>query len=317
MKKITAKKFRKAFSLIELSIVIVIVSIMITGVLSVSVSSVNNAKIKTTHDRMKEIYKAMGNYLLTNKKLPCPAQLTLAKNSASYGLEFGSDGTCANDVDTFLLTSTNLVYGMVPVNSLGLTSDMGEDGFESKFAYIVDKRLTLASSFYEGFTGGDANPAAGITVTELPANVSTTADFAIISFGANKSGAWNSNSTTQNTPRSTDIEEDNNDINASAPFFDATIYSSSTDSDTFDDIVFAKKRKDMVIDFDGMSLIPCGATTLTINTKNYAVPAANYGQTVLSTTTCASLGFGSSPVYAQIGCGAFGVWNSFVTVPCV
>jgi prepilin-type N-terminal cleavage/methylation domain-containing protein len=40
------KKFKKAYSLLELSIVIIIVSILITGTLSVSVGSINNMKVK-------------------------------------------------------------------------------------------------------------------------------------------------------------------------------------------------------------------------------------------------------------------------------
>lgn len=73
--QVLQKNNKTAYSLLELSIVILIISILISGVLTMSVGTTNNAKNKATNDKILEIYKALGNFLLTNKRLPCPASL--------------------------------------------------------------------------------------------------------------------------------------------------------------------------------------------------------------------------------------------------
>ena len=327
------KNFKKAYSLIELSIVILIISVLITGALSVSVNSINNAKIKLTNDRIAQIYKALGLYMLINKKLPCPASLILAKGNTSYGTAFvtnenqncGADNS--NVFNDATSPATNLVRGMVPVTSLGLHIDMAEDGFGNKLGYIVDKRITAIctsaqAGFCVGFTAGATNPTGGITVTSRspgPVDVSTNADFAIISQGANRSGAWAVGSTTFSVV-SADTAEGYNDITTTSPFFTAQIFSSSTDSDTFDDIVFAKRRVDMVNDFNAMSLIPCEAKAANYLAGNYTLPQSLYGQIVSTTNpTCATI-LSPNPVtgaaYAKAKCGAFGVWDSVLAVAC-
>jgi prepilin-type N-terminal cleavage/methylation domain-containing protein len=316
MKKITEKKFKKAFSLIELSIVIVIVSIMITGVLSVSVSSINNAKIKTTNDRMKEVYKAMGNFLLVNKRLPCPAAITKVKSvDSDYGAEVGGGSGCSGEGVYQSATVSTLVYGMVPVRALGLANDMAEDGFESKFTYIVDKDMT--NTFEATPTLGNATFSTGtytsiLTINDKPGGgtqaITVDAIMALISHGANKSGAFNANSATQNT-RSSNADELENDAttfdNAPTPktaAFDIIIISSSADSDVFDDIVFFKRRNDFVQDFSSMFLIPCEGDTdtgsFTANTSD-----VYYGQVVTSGSGC------TSPAVRSRKCEAYGSWS--------
>ena len=133
-----APRIKKAFSLIELSIVIIIISILISGILSSSITSINNAKIRNTRDRMAQIYQALGQYLVVNKRLPCPASIILLKSDADYGKEVGTDGSCSGTGIYQSSSNANLVYGMVPIRALGLVNEMGEDGFESKIAYIID-----------------------------------------------------------------------------------------------------------------------------------------------------------------------------------
>ncbi len=313
------KNLKKAYSLIELSIVIVIISILITGALSVSVGSVNNAKIKLTNDRMKELYKALGNYLVIYKKLPCPADLTQIKSSSStYGTSIGSDGSCSGSGVYTSASEANLVYGMIPSKTLGLSAEMAEDGFESKIAYIVDKRLTDSSTFYVNFAQGTPDPTPLITITEKPSNLQTTADFAIVSYGANKSGSFGANSSTQ-VARSSDSDELDNDVNQSSPYFNVNLISTSGNSDTFDDAVFAKKRTNMLTDFNALSLIPCPAynpSDVTYGATNIVWPAGSYDQVVVATTNCPA-GYTSGVAKPTKRCGAFGNWQSGVVNPCL
>lgn len=317
------KKVKKAFSLIELSIVIVIVSILVTGALSTSVTAINNAKIKVTEDRISQIYNALGVFLLKNGRLPCPASVLLTKSGTdtSYGAEKGTAGTCAgSSTGTYSsTTSTNLVYGAVPFQTLGLPIEMGEDGFESKIAYIVDKRFTSSSTF------GTTTATGIITVLEKPAATSQTstsdAIFVLVGYGANESGAYPANSASQNTPLSTDTSEQSNDavvvVSTTTATFTDSFVASSGNSDVFDDVVFYKTRDQMLQDFNAFSLVPCtsASSTGTYYGTSITWPIGYYDQNVVATTSCPS-GYLQGPSKPTRKCKAFGVWGDIIN-PCL
>jgi prepilin-type N-terminal cleavage/methylation domain-containing protein len=312
------KKYKTAFSLIELAIVVTIISILVAGALATMTSSANNAKIKITNDRIQTIYKAFGNYLLVNKALPCPAVITSIKtSSANYGGGSGEINTTvgANCIMTGVYNSDGgiLAYGMVPVRVLGLSDDFAEDGFGSKFAYIVEKASTAGDT-----SPFSTNGSTILTIKEKPDSslqtIVTNAVFAIVSYGPNKSGAFPANSASSIT-RSSDADEMENDTNSGV--YDEILVTYSGGSSIFDDIVFYKTRNALLQDFDALSLLTCASGTVTISAKSYTMPTGYYNQSVFSSTTCASLGYGGTPTYAQIKCGAFGVWATYVSVPCV
>jgi len=305
----------KAFSLIELSIVIVIISILLTGALSVSIANINNSRIKLTNDRLEAIYKALGNYLVANQKLPCPAPINIDRNNASYGTS-NSGANCTTSSGVFLSSAsgaTSLAYGAVPTKTLELPSEFAEDGFGSKIAYIVHVGFTDTITATTG--GHTATPpytpgATIIQIKENPANLVTTqyAILALISYGANKLGAFGANSTTQNTV-STDTDELDNSpgtISGTSASFDNNLISVSNNSDTFDDIVFVKTRSQIITDFNAFGAIRCTGLNGT-----YASSSANYNQIVAAVNDC------GWPEYkrAQQKCIAFGQWLQIVTCP--
>ncbi len=309
---------KTAFSLIELSIVVLIIAILITGSLSSSITAINNAKIKSTRERMDEIYKALGSYLLINGKLPCPASiLELKSSSSTYGTSIGTAGTCSGSGIYTSTTSgaTNLVYGMVPVRTLGLSNDLAEDGFEDKIAYIVDKNFT-------GTNFGTSTSTETMTINEIPGSVTKTittdAIFALVSYGINKSGAFPINSATQIT-RSSDASEMTNDLDSTAsPLFDKILITDAKSSDVFDDVVFYKTRNNLLLDFGALSLVPCQSGALSLNyggASDYQFAQGSYNQLIVSSTQC-PLGYRSTTKFPTRRCGAFGVWDSVAINPC-
>jgi prepilin-type N-terminal cleavage/methylation domain-containing protein len=311
MMKKNSKK--TAFSLIEISIVVLIIAILITGSLSSSITAINNAKVKSTRESMDEIYKALGYYLLVNGKLPCPASiLELKPSSSTYGTSVGTAGTCSG---TGIYTSTNLVYGMVPVKTLGLSKDLAEDGFEDKIAYIVDRNFTGASF-------GTATSTATMTIKEITGSITKAitddAIFALVSYGINKSGAFPINSAAQLARSSDDLERTNDLDSTSSPLFDKILISDAKSSEIFDDVVFYKTRNNLLLDFGALSLIPCPAGGLSLNygiAANYSFDQGSYNQLVVSTTPC-PVGYRSTTNYPTRRCGAFGVWDSVAVNPC-
>ncbi len=328
MKFLFLKKVnKKAFSLIELSIVIVVISILLSGALSIVTTTSNKAKVKTTNNNIDEIYKALKVYLLANKALPCPASITAVKSTnTNYGKISGTQVNCSESGVYGSTTNSNIVYGMVPVKDLGLSSDVAEDGFGSKFAYVVDKRFTISGS--SGF-GANSNNSGLIKVEEITStgivqNNTMEAIFLIISYGANKSGAFNANSSSQNSA-STDAYEIVNGIvptgattatmgDNSAPY---RIYSQVERSDVFDDVILYKTRNMLVIEANAFDLIKCpsGKTESLYGSTITWSKEGKYGEVVVASTECPP-GYRATVKYPTKRCNTFGQWQDGVVDPC-
>jgi len=317
------KNHKTAFSLIELSIVLVVISIVIAGALSASTVSLNNAKIKNTTDRMDAIYKALGNFVTTNYRLPCPASLIIARDSAGYGDSVGSAGGCSAVGVYSSAQNATIIYGMVPIAALDLPKELAEDGFGNKLIYVVNKNLTaadypstnLSNTNFSSFLETDATSV--IRILQVPtSNVIDGNAFALISLGQNKYGAFNSTLTTQSSATSTDTYEQKHyptSVNTATTPYTAnygsvsgfetrvTFIASNPSSDVFDDIVFYKTRSQMVIDFNAMFLIPCAGDT------NYTT--AYYGQTSYYKVAGVN-SFCTTPntVLRSKKCGPYGAW---------
>ncbi len=337
----------RAFSLIELSIVILIVSILLTGSLSFAINNATKDKIKITQDRIQEIYKAMGIYLAKNGKLPCPAPINVDKSTSTYGT---AAATCTASGSGYWRsnTITNLYYGMIPTQTLNLPSSLAEDGFGNKFAYMTLTGFTDSTKFGYGSksvatsTNYADNTNATVTINsitspnriqikEKPASsaqvITTDAMFAIVSYGPNKSGGWSATSTAQNTV-STDADEMENDVDSpdATPTFDNVLIASSPNSDVFDDIVFWKTRDQMTLDFDLLNLVACDidkSESLYGTTVNWNTTATTtntrYGEVVPSVTACPSspTDYRKGALYPTKRCGAFGVWENDMIDHCL
>jgi len=331
MKSIFSRKFKInnkfAFSLIELSIVITIVSVVITSVIAVSITKINNLKVEAAQNRINTIYKAIGFYLTTNSRLPCPAPITTVKTSSSnYGNSAGSPGTCSESGVYTSVANANIVYGMIPVQDLGLGAEMAEDGFGNKLAYVVDKRFTSTSTF-----GASASNSGLMTVTEITTGGTqentVEAILLIIGYGSNKSGAFNANSSTQNAASS-----DSNEIaNYAVPVTDTTatlgntFYSNVRTSNVFDDKIFYKTRNALVTDFNALYLIPCEPSATYNGDVIYGAytmtwPSAAYGKVVSATGPSSGLcptGYTGSVDKPTKKCGAYGKWQEGAISPCI
>jgi prepilin-type N-terminal cleavage/methylation domain-containing protein len=301
-------KPKSAYTLIELSIVILIISVLMMGGLTITISSLNKAKKISTQNKINEIYNAVGKFLLENKRLPCPASLTLTKDSNLYGVE-SRDGSGECNVS---LSKDNLYYGMVPAKTLNLPLNMGEDYFGGKISYIIDKRF--ATNFQDNIsnktTGFGTTQAytGAMTIYEKPSSISRaiTADaiLIILSHGLNKFGAFNNNATVQNA-RSSDSDESENDANSGvANGFDKNFIYNSQNSKIFDDVMIFKTRNQIVQDFNAFYLIAC----LDDGSANpYGNKSVYYGQNLYG-TKCTGTGFTYDKIPEKY-CDRFGRWH--------
>ena len=269
---------KKAFSLIELSIAIIVISVVITGILSVVGVNKNNSNIKITNDRIKVINRALGEFVRVNKRLPCPASIKAIKiTDATYGAEGTAAGTCTAGTGVYLSTATGatkMVYGMVPTKTLGLSSDYGEDNFGNKIAYIVDKDYTSSTTF---------STASTVIIGQKYVNGALTTDvanaiYALVSYGANQSGAFSAKTSNQNAA-SSDADEMYNDAisfndAAKTANFSQILVKSTERSTVFDDIVYYRNRDDFLKDNDAGNIVNGNITS-----------SANITSTPICTTT--------------------------------
>lgn len=319
------KKLQKsAFSLIELSIVVLVIAILVTGAISVSTVALNNAKVKVTKERMDAVYKAIGAYVAINHRLPCPASMKVTKSSANYGVEQGGGASCAASDGIYSSnTVSTIYYGMLPVSTLGLADDMAEDGFGTRFSYVMLEKLAQKDSDDDsgatiGFGFSTDTGVSAIKIYQLPStNEVDDVAMAIISHGANKYGGFNAYSAMQNSTSGANAHEvynavasvtenvspvadtANYGINSSFVGY-VTLTASNADNDVFDDMVLFKRRIDIVRDFDLGFLLPCTSGTTGYD-GSAAVGNAFAGQLKYDSSNCTT----PSDERASQRCGPF------------
>lgn len=128
------------FSLIELSVVMVILSIVsVLGLESVA-NFVTRSAGTLTKERLATIDDALVRFFRIYGRLPCPAVISTAPGSNTYGVE--------DCVTIGTLSGTTIgggvLSGAVPFRTLNLPMSNSLDGFNNKINYAVTKNLTAA-----------------------------------------------------------------------------------------------------------------------------------------------------------------------------
>lgn len=319
------QKPKLGYTLIELSISILIISLLMAGLFSVATGSVNNSKRRSTNTKMEQIYKALGTFLMVNKRLPCPASLTKSFNQdADYGNEVRVNNSCGGLAGVYRSTSeSNLFFGAVPASSLNLDASYVADEFGNKFGYIIDERFTknYITNPDVNFSVASFGTSSAINVINIVENKSLTnslitltsdAIMVIISYGANKLGGFDAINGAVN-PAPTDFSELENNISSindssvpSTAFYNGNIVINADLSDVFDDQIIYKTRLDFVNDFLARNLIGCKGFDIspTIISSGFTAKSLYYGQLLYSNSTC------SNGVYRILKCDFGGEWKS-------
>jgi len=159
------------FSLIELAILLVIVSLLVATALSTFDAYQKRTALNTTIEKRNNIEIALGRFLADNGRLPCPADPALPATHANSGVENCRPGGLAypnlspascighcriegarkpfpglNGVPaTPGVQKDRLLRGVVPYKTLGLALWEAYDGWGSMMTYTVTE--LLASSF--------------------------------------------------------------------------------------------------------------------------------------------------------------------------
>ena len=255
------------FTLIELSIVLLIIALVTGMAITSGISVVATARISATNQKMKAIDEALLQYRDANGRLPCPGDLTIAPGGVDYGLEAGADaasstpsgtGVCSGGTmkpqANFAASGVNYITvaeGAVPVTTLGLANDFMYDGWGNHIRYAVNTNMTKLNAFA---TIPAPLVCGNIKVEDVNGSARSGGPtggsiYALISHGANGHGAYSKNGTVVNAGSDNANELINCHCTSSgvssgyhATYVQANPSSDPSDSlDSFDDIVMYRE----------------------------------------------------------------------------
>jgi type II secretory pathway pseudopilin PulG len=174
-------------------------------------TQVEQRRIDETQKALEEIKEALIGYAVANKRLPCPADPTLASGAALAGQARAfAGGAC---------TGGN--SGTLPWATLGVSET---DAWGNRYTYRVTAVFADPATFFTLSSTGDST----VRVTSGGTTVASTIPAVIVSHGKNGFGAYNTAGTQVAVSADADeAENSNNDTN----------FVSKTPTATFDDIV--------------------------------------------------------------------------------
>ena len=127
----------KGFTLIELAISMFIIVMLLAYILPVSSTFIDNQNRAATLAKMHNIEAALNNFVIVNKRMPCPADGTAAFALLNPAL-VGTEGNCG--------ASPQQAYGVVPWVALGLAYSDTLDSWNKQFSFRVGYGLNAAGA---------------------------------------------------------------------------------------------------------------------------------------------------------------------------
>ncbi|MFN7038155.1 MAG: hypothetical protein ACK4OM_01100 [Alphaproteobacteria bacterium] len=144
------KKNILAFTLVELSIVLVIISIITGSLLSIYTDKSEADKIRETEIILDKIEQALSNYLSEYGSLPCPGDASLAISNPKFGVAtrnvtymYFCDGTQPNWYWDW--TFGHIDYGTVPTKELQIPDELAFDAWGRRITYGVVEDCTISN----------------------------------------------------------------------------------------------------------------------------------------------------------------------------
>ncbi|MBL0942529.1 MAG: prepilin-type N-terminal cleavage/methylation domain-containing protein [Alphaproteobacteria bacterium] len=133
---------KAGFSLLEMSIVLVIMGTLASVMVPMLIKQSVTAKRTLTRQHQQDIFYSLAAYLLVGNPLPCPA------DPAAKGAQFGvaREGGCSAPIQAI---------GILPFRTLGLPESVARDGYQRFFTYAVEPTLTQEPDDFNGGTFDD------------------------------------------------------------------------------------------------------------------------------------------------------------------
>lgn len=196
---------QRGFSLLELSVILLIIGTMAGGLMVIANKKVEQNKYDITIDRLKLIDKTLTAYSQRGHILPCPASATADVDSANFGVSDNCAGSAPALAGVSVAvdstgastagTADEVWIGAVPTRALSLPDSVMFDGWGDRIRYVVVKSLASSVAEFENFQTTTSGMTAGILIQDGYAHNLTdisklnVAAYTLISFGKDKVGA--------------------------------------------------------------------------------------------------------------------------------
>lgn len=173
----------------EIAIALVVVALLVAGSKGLVSGQLDHYKTQTTNNKLRAIEEAIVLHKEKSDLLPCPAFFSAPATDKGEAASGGCDvDPTRNSICTgnALHCSGNVVIGLVPYSTLGMSRADTVDGWGNRIIYAVDKK----------FTTDFATKAGDITLVDIEDNVVANSDtmggvvFVLFSHGKNGAGAY-------------------------------------------------------------------------------------------------------------------------------
>lgn len=177
---------QKGFTLVEMAMVLLIVSLLLGGLIPTVSGQIERQHVSDTRKQLDEIQQALIGFAIVNGRLPCPADSIIATGQPGAGVEKGACGAGANG-------------GVLPWVTLGVSET---DSWGRRFTYRVtpDFADPIGAATYGGCvpsptptqssfalcSSGNLN----VGLTAGASNVASNVPAVIVSHGINGLGAY-------------------------------------------------------------------------------------------------------------------------------
>lgn len=125
------KTYQKAFTLVEMAVVLIIIGLVITGLLSSLTAQIEQRNLNETRNTINNVKEALLGYAMANGRFPCPAAEPNPPVNNVTAVEVGNSATGV----------CTIYDGWVPSVTLGLTPTDTEgyvlDGWNNPIRYAV------------------------------------------------------------------------------------------------------------------------------------------------------------------------------------
>lgn len=180
---------RQGFTLIELSIVLLILSLIGGGLLAALTQNTRLTQQKELQSKLDAIESGLIRYRRQYNRLPCPADGSLTVSDRYFGIEAANSGVCDGNPSANFNDSANTSEGVIPVRTLGLPDDFIFDPWGGRFSYAVDIRMTAPSAFMN-HAMDDLTIGSITLVDSNELEITDRAIAVVLSHGANGHGAF-------------------------------------------------------------------------------------------------------------------------------
>lgn len=181
------------FSLVELSVVLVILSMLLTIMLTIVPIQEDKEAHSITEQKIEAIENAIMAYFNQKGYLPCPAPLDAPLTNTGSATDCSVAGTVGTSYIDVGSGVDRVRIGAVPIKELNLSEQFGYDGWNNRFSLAVITQLAQSNRLFNLFSTTTARV---ITILDdtgnsvNPSNPSQVA-YVIISHGRNGSGSRN------------------------------------------------------------------------------------------------------------------------------